>query len=222
MTIDPHAGEPIETAGAPAAAAEAAVVLLHGRGDSPAGILRLVDEVYHHGVCYVAPAAAGRVWYPGGFTDPVDERRSAYLESAFGQVAAALSIAREAGVDREQTVLAGFSQGAAVAAEFATRRPARYGGLAVLAGGLLGQTATLTAREGTLDGSPASCGVGHEDPHVSPAHVEATGELLDAMGATVTVETYPELGHAIGDGEVAALDQLVAAVAGEGSPGPRR
>jgi phospholipase/carboxylesterase len=59
--IDPHADEPIATAGAPPEAAEAAVVLLHGRGDSPAGILRLVDDLYHRGVRYIAPAAAGRV-----------------------------------------------------------------------------------------------------------------------------------------------------------------
>lgn len=217
---DPHAGEPIETAGAPPRVAEAAVVLCHGRGDSPAGILRLVDEVYHRGVVYVAPAAAGRVWYPGGFAEPLTERRETYLDSACGRVAAALDLAREAGVSPDRTVLAGFSQGAALAAEFATRRPRRYGGLAVLAGGLLGPTADLESRAGDpgpgagdLDGTPAFCAVGEEDPHVPVAHVEATGDVLAAMGADATVETYPDLGHAIGDGEIAALSELISGVA---------
>lgn len=209
---DPHAGEPIRTAGAPAQVAEAAVVLLHGRGDAPAGILRLVDDVYHRGVLYVAPGAAGRVWYPGGFAEPRTERRVAHLDSACGQVDAALDLVDEAGVDPDRTVLAGFSQGAAVATEYATRWPRRYGGLAALAGGLLGLTDDLPTREGSLAETPAFCGVGEADPHVSTAHVAATGRVLDTMDAAVTVETYPELGHAIGDGEVDAVSELIADV----------
>lgn len=212
-SIDPHAGEPVETAGAPPQVAEAAVVLLHGRGDAPAGILRLVDEVYHRGVLYVAPAASGRVWYPGSFTDPLTERRRAYLRSALGRVDAALDVVREADVSPAETVVVGFSQGAAVAVEYVTRRPRRYGGVAVLAGGLLGPTAELARREGSLDGTPAFCGVGDDDPHVETAHVAATAAVLEAMGAAVSFETTPGLGHAIGDAQVAALNRLVDAVA---------
>ena len=240
--IDPHAGEAIETAGAPLSVADAAVILLHGRGDSPAGILRLVDEVYHRGVHYVAPAAAGRVWYPGGFTDPITDRRAAYLASAFGQVDAALDVTRSAGVPPDRVVLAGFSQGAAVALEYATRRPRRYGGLVALAGGLLGPPARFDEHEqfrgfgqssgserfdppepsalsehldppvGSLERTPAFCGVGIEDPTISVDHVDATARVLSAMDAETTVETYPGLGHAIGDGEMAALNRLIGAV----------
>jgi phospholipase/carboxylesterase len=210
--LDPHADEPIETAGAPPVAAEAAVVLLHGRGDSPAGILRLVDDVYHRGVRYIAPAAAGRVWYPGAFADPLTERREAYLRSALSRVAAALDVARDVGVAADRVVLVGFSQGAAVAAEYAPRRPRRYGGVAALAGGLLGPTADRTPRDGSLDGTPAFCGVGTADPHVPVAHVEATGRVLEAMDAATTVETFPGLGHAIHDDEVAAVNRLIAGV----------
>jgi phospholipase/carboxylesterase len=209
MDVDPHTGEPIATAGAPPAAAEAVVVLLHGRGDSPEGILRLVDEVYHHGVHYIAPAAAGRVWYPGRVDEPRTDRQRAYVASACGQVNAALEIASDIGVSLEETVLAGFSQGASIALEYAIHDPARYGGVAALAGGLLGPTATLEPRDGTLAGTPAFCGVGGDDETVSVAHVEATARVLRAMDAETTVETYPALGHAIGDGEIAALNRLI-------------
>lgn len=211
--IDPHADEPIETAGAPPQVAEAAVVLLHGRGDSPMGVLRLVDDVYHRGVRYIAPGAAGRVWYPGTFTEPLTDRREAYLGSSLGRVDAALAVAREIDVAPDRVVLAGFSQGGAVALEYATRRPRRYGGLVALASGLLGPTADLGPREGTLDGTPAFCGVGRDDPHAPVAHVDASGRVLDEMGGAVTVETYPGLGHAINDGEIAAVNRLIAAVA---------
>ena len=203
--VDPHAGAGMATAGAPPQVAEAVVVLLHGRGDAPDGILRLVDEVYHRGVCYVAPAAAGRVWFPGGFADPVTDRRRAYLDSALGQVDAALDVADDIGVSESRVVLAGFSQGAAVALEYATRRPCRYGGVAALAGGLLGPT--------DLAGTPAYCGVGADDPVVAADHVEASAAVLAEMEAAVTVEVYPDLGHAIGDGEIEALNRLVRGVA---------
>lgn len=57
---DPHAAGDLLTAGAPPQAAEAAVVLLHGRGDSASNLLRLADEFYQHGVLYLAPEVEGR------------------------------------------------------------------------------------------------------------------------------------------------------------------
>lgn len=213
--IDPHADEPIATAGAPPQAAQAGAVLLHGRGDSPAGILQLVDDIYHRGIHYVAPAAAGRVWFPGRFTDPLTDRRNAYLESALGQVATALDLMRGIGVSPDKVVVVGFSQGAAIALEFVTRRARRYGGIAALAGGLLGPTADLTPRKGCLEGTPSFCGVGADDPHVSTAHVEASVSILAAMGAETTTETYPGLEHAINDGEISAINRLLATVSTE-------
>ncbi len=189
-------------------ATDRVLVLLHGRGDSPAGILRLVDDIYVRGVRYLAPAAAGRVWYPGELTEPVTQRRRAYLDSAFGQVERALAEARSLGVDPEDVVLAGFSQGASVATEFATRRPRRYGGLVALAGGLLGPTDELGPRAGSLDGTPAVCGVGGDDPHVSVEHAEATAAALSQMDADASAETYQGVGHAIGDGGVETLRRL--------------
>jgi phospholipase/carboxylesterase len=213
--IDPHAGKPVATAGAPPQVAEAVVVLLHGRGDSPDGILRLLDEIYHRGVRYVAPAAAGKVWFPGGFTDPLTDRRQAYLDSALGQVEVALDVAADIVVPPERVVVAGFSQGAAVALEYVTRRPRRYGGVAALAGGLLGPTDELASRDGGLAETPAFCGVGEDDDTVSVAHVEASAAVLRAMDADVTAEAYPGLGHAIGDGEVSALSSLIREISPE-------
>jgi predicted esterase len=139
----------------------------------------------------------------------------AFLGSALDRVTATLDVARDVGVTAERVVLVGFSQGAAVALEYATRHPRRYGGVAALAGGLLGPTGDLTPPAGSLAGTQAFCGVGVDDPHVPVAHVEASGRVLDGMGATTTVETYPGLGHAINDDEFAAVNRLIAAVAPE-------
>lgn len=205
---DPHADGELLTAGAPPEAAEAAVVLLHGRGDSASNLLRLADEFHHHGLLYLAPEAEGRRWFPWSPAAALDDQEP-WLSSAVGAVERAFDVAADAGVGPERCLLFGFSQGATLAGEVAVRRPRRYGGVAMLAGGLLGD---LESREftGSLDGTPAFLGVGDADPNVSPARVEASAAALDALGATVTHRVYDGLDHAITDDEVAVVDGLVA------------
>lgn len=212
--IDPHADEPIVGAGAPPQVAEGVAILLHGRGDSPDGILRLVDDIYQRGVRYLAPGAAGRVWFPGDFDAPVTDRRRVYLDSAFRRVDATLDRAAEFGVAPERTVLVGFSQGACVVAAYAATHARRYGGLAVLAGGLLGPDPAGTDLAGDLAGTPAYVGAGADDPHVSAERVRATATVLDRLGADARSEVVPDLGHAIGDAQVAAVGDLLSVVDG--------
>lgn len=62
--IDPHAGGPVATAGAPLADASAIVILVHGRGASADGMLDLGRHFWRDDVAYLAPQAAGATWYP--------------------------------------------------------------------------------------------------------------------------------------------------------------
>ncbi|SFH04041.1 phospholipase/carboxylesterase [Halopelagius inordinatus] len=212
----PHDGQPIEMAGAPRAAATTAVVMLPGRGDSPRHFLRLTEEFHRRGAMYLAPEPSGKAWYPGPMEE-APETKEPWLSSAFRLVARAVETAGEAGVPPERTVLVGFSQGACVAAEFAAARPRRYGGVAVLAGGLFGPNPADRAVSGSLDGTPVYLGCGDEDPHVASERVRASAAVVRRLDADVTVETYEGLGHALGDGEMAAVRRLVGAVAGDES-----
>jgi phospholipase/carboxylesterase len=207
----PHADQPIERAGAPPTAATAAVVTCHGRGDSASHFLRLADEFHHHGAMYLAPEAAGRAWYPGPPDAPA-ERREPWISSAFRLLDRALEIAADAGVPRRRVVFVGFSQGASVAAEYVATHAERYGGLAALAGGLLGPDPAGNSCDGTLDGTPVFLGCGEDDPHVTPERIEASAAAFRALDADATAETYAGLGHAINDAEIAAVDELVGSV----------
>ena len=64
---DPHAGQPVLRRGPDPAQARRAVILIHGRGDSAAGILTLADAIDVPHVAWVAPQAAGNTWYPYPF-----------------------------------------------------------------------------------------------------------------------------------------------------------
>lgn len=208
----PHDGQPIETAGAPPQAATAAVVLLHGRGDSPQHFLRLVEEFHHHGIMYLAPAAAGKAWFPGPLDEPA-ESKEPWLSSAFRLVDETVAMAADADVPTDRVVVVGFSQGAAVAAEYVATRPRRYGGLAVLSGGLLGPDPAGVDRDGSLAGTPVFLGAGEDDPYVSPDRIKASVEAFRALDGDVTAEVYEGLGHAIDDEEISAIDAMVGAVA---------
>ncbi|EJN59129.1 alpha/beta hydrolase [Halogranum rubrum] len=207
----PHDGQPIETAGAPFQVADAAVVVLHGRGDSPKQFLRLADEFHHRGVLYLAPEAAGRAWFPG----PVDEAATAkepWLSSAFRLVDRTLDVAADAGVPPERVVFVGFSQGASLAAEYVASHPRRYGGLAVLAGSLFGQDAAETDHDGSLDETPVFLGCGADDPHVATERVRGSAATFRRLGGEVTDRVYDDLGHVINDDEIREVDRLVASV----------
>lgn len=208
----PHDGQPIEIAGAPRAAATTAVVMLPGRGDSPRRFLRLAEEFHRRGAMYLAPEPSGKAWYPGPMDDP-PEAKEPWLSSAFRLVARAVETAGEAGVPPERTVLVGFSQGACVAAEFVAARPRRYGGAAVLAGGLFGPDPAEREMSGSLDGTPVYLGCGDEDPRVAPGRVRASAAAFRRLDAVVTDEVYEGLGHAIGDEQMAAVRRMVGAVA---------
>lgn len=219
----PHGGERFVTAGAPAMAAEAAVVLLHGRGATPEGFVRgVASDFYRHGVTFLAPAAHHGSWYPRAFDAPIDANEP-HLSSAVDCVRHALDRADDAGIPPERTVLVGFSQGACVAAEYAVRNRRRYGGLAVLSGAIPGTGSDVdgnggidsrvgTGRDdrGSLAGTPALVGCDEADPHVGLDAVHATTAVLRDEGADVTKRIYDDAGHAVTADEMAWIGDLLA------------
>lgn len=207
---DPHADQPIVTGGAPAMAAEAAVVLLHGRGATAKGMVATAADFYRHGITLLAPQAAHQNWYPASFDAPREVNEPA-LSSAVARVGDAVDRAGDVGVPPERTVVLGFSQGGCVAAEFARRHPRRYGGVVVLAGALPGEETPVPGDESgeSLDGTPVFLGCSDDDPHVPVERVHETARVFEAMDGDVTEEIYAGAGHAITDGEVEAVQSLL-------------
>src|SRR5690349_17999607 len=141
---DPHAGQPIRTAGAPLAEAEVAMIMVHGRGASAESILTLAPALAAPGVAFLAPQAGGsqgNQWYPYGFMAPI-ERNEPGISSGMRAIERVLAQIRAAGIPPARIHFLGFSQGACLASEFVARHARRYGGLAVLSGALIGPDRT--------------------------------------------------------------------------------
>jgi phospholipase/carboxylesterase len=218
---DPHAGRPIGRAGAALGDADAAVVLVHGRGADARDILGLAGELAPEGaagrLAFLAPDAAEGTWYPYSFLSPI-ERNEPWLSSALAFVGRVTAEIEAAGIPSGRTVLAGFSQGACLATEYAARNPRRYGAVIAFTGGLIGPPGSSFGHAGdlagTLAGTPAYLGAGDPDPHVPWRRVEETAEVLRRLGAEVETERFPGLPHTIARAEILKARAMVAAVVG--------
>ncbi|MFW5949338.1 MAG: alpha/beta hydrolase [Halolamina sp.] len=199
----PHAGQPITTAGAPRGAAEAAIVVLHGRGARPGSVLDLADELGRSGVTHIAPEAYHSTWYPNSFIAD-REANQPHLDSALRAVEDAVELGLDAGIPLEKVVVTGFSQGACLASEYVYRNPERYGGMAALSGGLIGPDGmTWTdADVGSLDGTPAFFGCSDADPHIPEKCVHESAQAYRERGADVTERLYVGLGHQVNEDEM--------------------
>ncbi|WP_246999182.1 alpha/beta hydrolase [Halosolutus gelatinilyticus] len=203
--IDPHGDEEILIAGAPAAAANAALVLLHGRGATAQGVVNLFEPVYRHGLAVLAPRARRSRWLPNPIGAPIADNEP-WLGSAVDRVGAAVETAADAGVPADRTVIVGFSQGACVAAEFALRRPRRLGGLFVLSGTI--PEPSIGGRslpQGSLSGTPVRLECGDDDPYVPIDRVRESARVFEAREADVTTRIARGAGHAVTDEGFAAL-----------------
>src|SRR5438067_6843252 len=69
---NPHLDVPPVTAGADLAGAEHAALVVHGRGQTPAYMLGILDRIDLPGVACLLPHAANDTWYPAGFMQPFD------------------------------------------------------------------------------------------------------------------------------------------------------
>lgn len=205
----PHGGRPVLSAGAPIDEAAGAMILLHGRGGSAADILSLTQYFARDDMAFLAPEAAGHVWYPERFMQP-RRQNEPYLSSALANVAALADGLNAAGIADERIVLLGFSQGACLALESAIRRPRRYGGVVALSGGLIGAESEVAAAEPALAGTPVLLGCAELDPHIPLARVELSAARFEQSGASVTTRIYHGSGHGVNNDEISLIRTLLA------------
>jgi len=228
----PHQGQPVLTAGAPLNAeadayaprlrptsgdaglpkvAQAAMVMVHGRGATAESILELARELDQPDFAYLAPPATGHSWYPNSFLAPIPSNEP-WLSSALAFIEDVLARVMAAGIPPERTMLLGFSQGACLSLEFTARHARRYGGVVGLSGGLIGPDGAPRDYAGSLAGTPVFLGCSDVDPHIPKGRVHHTAEVLRRLGGDVTERLYPGMGHTINHDEIKFVRGMMAAL----------
>ena len=183
-------------------------VLLHGRGRSPEEKVDLAARFgKSDGIRWVVPRAeTGGSWYPNRFFDGV-KANEPHLTRAVERCHAAVEEASEGGrLKPAQLVIAGFSQGACLALEYAVRHPGRVGTLIVLTGALIGTPAPGTRFEGLrvlLTGSDV-------DDWVPEQYVYDAARVLSELGAEVRLRMYPGRPHIVNEEEIVEARAMLA------------
>lgn len=209
----PHQGQPVFTAGAALETADAAIVMIHGRGGTAESILALVDAIDSPGFAYLAPQAGGNTWYPNSFLAPIPTNEPG-ISSGLQLMDEIIASVESAGIEANRIMLLGFSQGACLSLEYAARHARRYGGVCGLSGGLIGPDETPRDYAGTFAGTPVFLGCSDIDPHIPAKRVEETAVVLKRMKAEVTMRLYPGMGHLVNDDEIAEVRRMMTAVSG--------
>lgn len=206
----PHGIEPVVLAGNTTNPTRA-LLLVHGRGASAENIMQLTGELsIPSDYLVLAPQAANHTWYPERFTVPTSENQPD-LDSALNRIQTIVSfLETEFNIHSNQIIIAGFSQGACLTAEYLKRYPAVYKGAAIFSGGLIGDDSEITTSETKdLAGTPVYMSCDVADSHIPKDRVVTSANTLTNMGADVDLRLYETLGHAIHPEGVAALQAFL-------------
>jgi len=211
--VNVHQNGQLVTAGQPLDEAQAAIILIHGRGASAEDILTLANEFHVEGFAYLAPQATNNTWYPYSFLSPIEQNEPG-LSSALQVIGEIVQQVEDAGIPAEKLIILGFSQGACLSLEFAARNARRYGGVVALSGGLIGPDGTPRNYDGSLDNTPIFLGCSDVDFHIPLQRVQHSTEIMRNLGGDVTERIYPSMGHTVNQDEVNFVKDLMANVIG--------
>ncbi|WP_345947535.1 dienelactone hydrolase family protein [Mucilaginibacter sp. PAMB04274] len=197
-----------KTAGAPAANAKGALVMLHGRGGNAANILSLAAELNVEDFALYAPQASNNSWYPYSFMAP-DKQNQPALDSAIEVIDILVQLIIAEGIPAEKIYFIGFSQGACLTLEYISRNAKQYGGAVAFTGGLIGEQLQPENYTGDFGGTPVLITTGDPDQHVPLTRVEESVEILKQHHAQVTLKVYPGRPHTITMEEIDLANQYV-------------
>ncbi len=205
----------------------AAVIWLHGLGADGHDFAGLVPEldlsncppirfVFPHAPSMPVTVNGGYVmpaWYDILGPDLVSQQDAAGIQASERAIVALIAQEVARGIPAERIVLAGFSQGCAMALHTALRLPQKLAGIMALSG-YLPLADRLTAERHPANGStPVFMAHGTQDPVVVIARGEASRDALAALGQPVEWHSYP-MPHSLHPREISDISAFLARVLG--------
>ena len=205
----------------------ASVIWLHGLGADGHDFASLVPEldlagcppirfVFPHAPSMPVTVNGGHVmpaWYDILGPDLVSQQDAAGIQASERAIVALIAQEVARGIPAERIVLAGFSQGCAMALHTALRLPHRLAGIMALSG-YLPLADRLAGERHTANGStPVFMAHGTQDPVVVIARGEASRDALAALGQPVEWHSYP-MPHSLHPREISDISAFLARVLG--------
>jgi len=211
----------IEIVNAPHAtpAPSRAVIWLHGLGASGDDFVPVVPElgwddsaqpirfIFPHAPVQPVTVNGGvpmRAWYDIVSADLARREDAAGIRASEAHLRALIARENARGVATEHIVLAGFSQGCAMALHTGVRYPQRLGGLIGLSGYLPLADTVAAERNPANHATPIFLAHGTIDPVVPLVRAQQARDQLQALGYPVHWHTYP-MAHSVCAPQIAAI-----------------
>ena len=205
-----------------------AVIWLHGLGADGNDFAGLVPEldlsacppirfVFPHAPSMPVTINGGYVmpaWYDIRGTDLVSRQDDAGIRQSASAIEALIELEASRGIPYENIVLAGFSQGCAMALHTGLRFEHRLAGIMALSGYLPLADTFAAERHPANASTPIFMAHGSMDPVVVPARGESSRDLLGSLGYPVQWHTYP-MQHGVHPREIADIAVFLARVLGQ-------
>jgi len=223
MTYTQHETE-LEVTLAPRGPAVASVILLHGLGADGWDFAPIVGEldlpeslpvrfVFPHAPLRPVTVNNGyvmRAWYDIRSFTPEGRADAEGLVEAGTRIDGYVRREAELGIPASRVVLAGFSQGGAVALHAGLRHPQRLAGIVALSSYLPFDQALASEKSPANVGLPILMCHGREDPIVMPWMGTASRDALEAQGYPVEWHDYP-MQHEVCAEEIAVVGRWLRA-----------
>jgi len=161
---------------------------------------------------FVMPA-----WYDIAGSDIARRPDEAGIRESQAAVERLIAHERERGVDPARIVLAGFSQGGAIALQAGLRHASRLAGIVALSTYLPLEDSLEAEAAPANRQTPIFMAHGTEDPVVPLALAEASAAALRSRGYAVEWHLWP-MPHAVCAEEVQAIAEFLARLYGRGEP----
>jgi len=211
------------------------VIWMHGLGDSGWGhfdVVRALGTLDLPPIRYILPHAPVRAvtinngmampaWYDIAMNDIArlpDERGIRESQAAIGRL-----IAREGkrGMDSSRIVLAGFSQGGAIALQAGLRHPGRLAGIIALSSYLTLEDSLDAEGAAANKATPVFMAHGTRDPVVPVQLAQASRAALERRGYRVEWEDYP-MEHSLSGEELDSVAGFLEKALGGAAGAPAR
>ena len=205
----------------------AAVIWLHGLGADGHDFASLVPELDLAGcppIRFVFPHAPSMpVTVNGGYVMPawydilgpnlVSQQDAAGIQASERAIVALIAHEVARGIPAERIVLAGFSQGCAMALHTGLRLPQRLAGIMALSGYLPLADRFTAERHPANAQTPVFMAHGTQDPVVVITRGEASRDALAALGQPVEWHSYP-MPHSLHPREISDISAFLTRVLG--------
>ncbi|MBX7230204.1 MAG: carboxylesterase [Burkholderiaceae bacterium] len=197
----------------------ASVIWLHGLGADGNDFVPIVQELDLNGcpaIRFIFPSAPVipvtinggyqmRAWYDILGADLIEREDSKGIRTSALQIEKLIEKEEKRGIASTHIILAGFSQGCAMALHTGLRYPKKLGGLVALSGYLPLASLLGSERSAANTTTPIFMAHGLMDSVVPISRAEASRQILMSLGYSVDWHTYP-MPHSVHPEEIKAIE----------------